>query len=205
MRAECSIDGCTEVVKAKGWCQRHYDKARNNGGDPLGGRGPRKPPKPPHVSAPLTYFNAHVMLVTPECIIWPFASNWGYGIVTIDGRPRRVHVVSCEIHHGPMPAPGMEAGHGPCHERACFNGAHVSWKTRLGNSADRRRDGTLTVGEAHVAAKLTDAAVLAIRARSAMGEGPVSLGRAFGVCTSNIRAITTGNTWKHLLPMSKGM
>lgn len=33
----CSVEGCGQPVRARGWCNRHYARARRHGGDPLGG------------------------------------------------------------------------------------------------------------------------------------------------------------------------
>lgn len=41
MTSTCSVDGCTSLVKCRGWCSAHYTRWRRNG-DPLKTR--RKPP-----------------------------------------------------------------------------------------------------------------------------------------------------------------
>lgn len=55
-------------------------------------------------------------------------------------------------------------------------------------------------GEAHPAAKLTEAAVADIRVRHALGESLSALGRAFRVDRSTIRAVVLGWTWKRRRP-----
>lgn len=150
-------------------------------GDPLGGG-----TTPGEV---LEYFWAHVHDRSDECMLWPFAiGGEGYGHIYVDGRVVPVHALACEVWHGPRP-PGTEAGHGGCHTRACWNGAHVSWLTRAENRRDRRRDGT--------AGKLTPGDVDAIRRRYAAGGiTQQRLAEQYGVTQPNIHAIVNGRSWR---------
>ena len=86
---------------------------------------------------------AEVVANPPEgCAIWPFGVNsHGYCHVTHNGKTRNAHRVALIILSGEDPA-GLVAAHGPCHNRACINPLHVSWKTKKENALDRLRDGT---------------------------------------------------------------
>src|SRR5690242_4489456 len=97
-------------------------------------------------------------------MIWPFSvDSSGYGQLHLNPPSFRVHVLACTGWHGPKPFPDADAAHGPCHNRRCWNGQHLSWKTRAENIADQLRDGTRAMGETHAFSRLTEADVLAIR------------------------------------------
>lgn len=144
------------------------------------------------------YYFAHLSDVTPECMIWPYSTgSAGYGQVTLNGHHRTVHVLACIAHHGPRP-PGMEAAHGPCHDRRCWNGRHLSWKTRAENAADRLRDGTAPRGERNPYAKLTAAAVIAIRSEHAAGHLQREIAVRHGVTQRTVSDVVRRNTWAHV-------
>ncbi len=66
------------------------------------------------------------------------------------------------------------------------------------NGEDRRRDGTLLLGETHPRAKLTEESVLEIR-RLHEGKWPISnLARRFQVTETCISSIVKRRTWRHI-------
>jgi len=138
---------------------------------------------------------------TEECIIWPFAqTTQGYGLVIINGVRCLAHRVACAIVHGEPLEPTMDAAHGPCHNRLCFNPKHISWETRQENILDRYRDNIMLYGEAVKISKLTEEQV--IEARKLYYEdkiSQVSLAAKYQVGRTTIREAIHGKTWKHLL------
>ena len=121
---------------------------------------------------------------TDDCLIWPYADNGkGYGVVVVNGKRRYAHVVAlelttprptgkvCSIKGNWVPGHKLDAAHGPCHDRACFNPLHSSWKTRAENLADKKRDGTdvYASNEDNGSCKLSNADVTRIRE---LWEGP---------------------------------
>ena len=138
------------------------------------------------------FFEAALTIETDECIVWPYSvSQRGYGRVRDGRRPREVHRLMCEIAHGPCP-PGMETAHGPCHDRRCFNPAHLSWQTAAQNAHDRLRDGTAKNG-----GPLTAADASAIREMYATGAWTqTALAAEFGVAIPTINHVVRRRRWK---------
>lgn len=114
------------------------------------------------------------------------------------GKQRKlwVHRAVLLAFSGPCPD-GMEARHlnGIPSDNRCAN---LAWGTRTENSDDKRRHGTMPVGERSGTAKLTDEDVVAVRDRHAAGEGIRALSRAFGVSHTQIRKIVSREDWAHV-------
>ena len=190
----CSIVQCVGNAHRSargrdGICANHVYRLMKYG-DPLGGRTPP--------GEPLRYLNEVVFAHHGEdCLVWPYARNSaGYGHLIIDGRHTLVSRAVCEHRQGPAPFDDAEAAHscGRGH-LGCCNQDHLRWDTTTGNFADKAQHGTLGNGEAHYAAKLTEADVLAIRASS---EPQSAIAKRYGVEQTNISAIKRRKSWKHV-------
>lgn len=133
---------------------------------------------------------------TDECVEWVGSRARGYGYVRIDGQQRAVHRLALVLATGIDP--DLEAAHGPCHNRACMNVRHLSWKTKSQNQLDRRRDGTLPrlYGERSGVAHLCEADVIEIRRST--GKTQNELAARFGVCQATIHRVLTRVTWQHI-------
>lgn len=69
-----------------------------------------------------------------DCWIWTgWKNDKGYGNIVIDGRRRRTHIVSYELHVGDVPT-GLELDH-LCRNRACVKPEHLEAVTHQVNIA----------------------------------------------------------------------
>jgi hypothetical protein len=136
------------------------------------------------------------------CWVGPWGTDRkGYGRVWIDGKAHRVHVLACEHHHGPKPSLDHQVAHAPgeCNNPACFRPDHLRWATPTENAADKKIDGTESVGERHGLSKLTESQVVEIIAMLKGGKlNRREIGEMFGVSRWAVSQIACGRTWKHL-------
>lgn len=144
------------------------------------------------------YFLANVFTQVEGCKVWPYstAGPGGYGVFRWERRQWYVHSLACQAFHGPRP-PGMVASHTPviCHTPRCFNGEHLTWKTRVADSLDRWADGTVQHGENWMNAKLTQSDVDYIRAQVAAGARQSEMAEMFGVGRPQVHRIVHNKQW----------
>ena len=112
----CSIDGCENVHRARGWCSTHYNRW-NKHGDPLH-------VAPRQFAPPFERFLSQIEVRDSGCIDWVGQVNLqGYGIIYVNGRNLRVHRYIWELEVGPIPE-GKVIDH-ICHNRVCCNVDHL--------------------------------------------------------------------------------
>lgn len=152
-------------------------------------------PTQPHMSTP--------------CWVWTGANNHkGYGCLRVRGERRNEHAHrhSWALANGPIPD-GLWVLH-HCDHPPCVNPDHLFLGTVKTNSEDMARkgrgknqisfaDGPL--GDAHPAAKLTEAIVRECRIRAAAGELQPELAREFGVGLGAMHNAIRRRTWKHVV------
>lgn len=110
---------------------------------------------------------------------------------------RRVHRLVLEAFAGPCPE-----GHEGLHGDGDMHNNHRSnlrWGTRTENVHDSMRHGTLPVGEAAAASKITEQDVRDIRAAQKAGESMRGLARRYGLALSTIEAIVHRRSWNHVI------
>lgn len=119
--------------------------------------------------------------------------------VCLEGRPgphMAVHRAVLLAWVGPCP-PNYEARHldgDPTNNRL----TNLRWGTRSENHADRRRHGTMQVGEASPHAKLTEQDVLEMkRLRGTISQ--IELAARFGVSQATVSRTLNGKRWVHLV------
>jgi hypothetical protein len=144
------------------------------------------------------FFEQSVVVETDDCILWPFNTNRGYGVVRINGIPTYVHCRAALLRYGPPPM-GLECAHS-CKNRNCFNYRHISYKSHSENLADRKRDGTenFAVGEQNGTARLTERHVHWVRRQLDLGSSVREISTYLKVPYSTINNIRRGSRWKWL-------
>lgn len=185
--AFCIEDGCGVKAYVRGFCNRHYHKARYAGS--------AMPPTKRELIE--RFFEQAIQSNTDACIDWPFGkTSICYGQTYMAGKPEHAHVYVCRLVHGEKPPEKDHAAHN-CGRPICVNPRHLRWATRAENMADKIRHGTDDRGEANVQAKLTDDAVREIRRLRGV-ETQRKLARRFGVRHTTIGAIQRGKNWAHV-------
>lgn len=136
---------------------------------------------------------------TPTCWLWTGGKQLGYGIIRYRRQIKRAHRVSWELHHGAIPEGAFVCHNCPGGDnRACVNPEHLWLGDVLSNTRDAAQKGTMRRGRTHYKARLTEEAVLEIRARYTQGETQRALATAYGVVPQTIEWIVNRKTWKHL-------
>jgi Autographiviridae endonuclease len=132
-----------------------------------------------------------------ECWIWTASVNLhGYGQILYRGRPTRAHRVAYELAYGPIPA-DMWVLH-RCDNRRCVRPDHLWLGTLQDNHADMVNKRRHTFGGRVGNAKLSDAAVVGIRALDLSRRGSLAAAaRQYGVSAATIRRIVNRVSWRH--------
>lgn len=136
--------------------------------------------------------------------VLPATARGGYARLEVAGRSQYAHRLSWELFQGPVPD-GLCVLH-RCDNPPCVNPAHLFLGTIVDNNRDRTEKGRTSRhgaprGEANPRARLTEAAVLAIRAeyRSFDRQRSIrALGRRYGVSSATVREVVKGVRWRHV-------
>lgn len=108
-----------------------------------------------------------------------------------------VHRAVASAFHGPPPTPDHEVAH-KNGDVADNRPSNIRWATHAENEADKVRHGTLPRGSRHANSKITEADIVAMRARRAAGETLAAIADDFGLCFQNVDLICRGKTWAHV-------
>lgn len=135
------------------------------------------------------------------CWIWTKARRGKYGAALMNGKVQDVHRISYKLTHGVIPD-GLWILH-KCDHGLCFRPEHIWAGTAAENIHDMDAKGRANrpsfKGEEHGMAKLTEADVLAIRARYPGKRGTVkALAEEYGVNRMTIFRVTNEKNWTHV-------
>lgn len=130
------------------------------------------------------------------CIIWAGSKDRdGYGTVSLAGKKYQAHRVAYSKHYG-IDIQGSVIRH-TCDNPPCVNPEHLIIGTHQDNMRDMVSRGRQrkAKGEQNSKAKLTAADVKHIRRLIANGEMLKDIAKNYGVRTTTITAIKTGQNW----------
>lgn len=134
---------------------------------------------------------------------WPWTDNrYGgteYGQFRIGERGWGAHRVAARIAFG-RPPEGRPMTLHSCDHQFCCNPAHLRYGTQADNVRDKQERGRQANGERIGLSRLTAAKVAEIRALYRRGHDPNqdALAKMFGVSSSTIHYVVTGQTWRHV-------
>lgn len=181
----CSVDGCGNPHNAKGYCDSHYARWKRHGDPTLGGAAKGDLMK---------FIDRALKSNTDSCVIWTFGKgSHGYGEIRYEGKMQTVPRLVCKLAHGASFLPSAQAAHS-CGNRACINPKHLRWATPIDNNADKLIHGTVSKGEKHGMAILSDANVLEIWNMKGK-KSQKDLAKEFGVSRQTITNIHTKIRW----------
>lgn len=152
---------------------------------------------------------AHVDEAT-GCWLWRGATtNSGYGLLRIAGISIRANRLAWSLSRKQEIPPGMCVMH-ICDRPACINPAHLEIGTHADNMADMSRKGRATrgskdsakrglnKGERNGHARLSEGAVINIRALRDAGFTMQKLATLFRTSIGNIHKVVSGDSWRHI-------
>lgn len=194
---KCSVHGCRNPARVRGWCNKHACRWRRHGNPTAGmdrdapldvrfwSRVNKDGPTQPHMDTP--------------CWVWTGNMSRGsvtYGMVRDGGRRMMAHRVSWAMVNGSVPD-GLFVMH-KCDHGPCVRPDHLDIGTNLDNIADKVRKGRQSRGHFSYRSKLTEADARAVVAAIAAGETFTAIASRFGVTRTNVYNIATGRSWRHI-------
>lgn len=212
--AMCAIPGCSGKVRARGWCDKHWQRWKRHG-DPLAQR--QNSPIPVslesndawllacHIDFPQYVVRSDGILISIVNPRRPLALHGGmagkyvaFRILNRDlsYRPIYCHTLVCETFHGARPD-GQEVRHKD--GASTHNWAeNLQWGTRSQNMHDKELHGTALIGERHNMAKLTDQDVRDIRLLAECGAPPWLPMRHYNISRMQHWRIVNRKNWTHI-------
>jgi hypothetical protein len=202
MIKKCSISGCDKVHEAKGFCNAHYLRLRNN-------KEMNNPIRKFHILKDINNMKSYMeknreikQVVNGMSPCWEWTRSRhrkGYGIVSADGKDHKAHRISMHIYKGFKLKSKLLICH-HCDNPPCFNPEHLYAGTMKENYADMVKRGreNHARGSNHGDAKLNEYIVKRIRLMRGFGTSYTETGRLVGISKTNARRICLRLIWKHI-------
>lgn len=191
----CDLPDCGAPFVARGMCRKHYMAWHRT--TPKHLRTPA--PGLSRLSVEERFWSKVDQSGGPNtCWPWqPSQQNQAHGQFFVSKERGTVpaHTFALEIATGVRCPPGKEGCH-HCDNPPCCNPSHLYYGTRQQNVDDMWARGRGRRGSRHRGALLTEAEVLAIRERFALGETTPALAGTFKVSRGCITDIVNGTNWK---------
>ena len=136
------MESCGRPHVARGWCAAHYTRWRQRGS--VEADRPVQAKAAYAKTAKARFAQRYWMDPKTGCWLWTgYVGEDGYGQFSVNGKGRRAHRVSYELHVGPIPE-GMTLDHrchnsddscpgGVCTHRRCVNPGHLEVVTNVEN------------------------------------------------------------------------
>ncbi len=189
MSKSCKVIDCSGKPVGRGWCGKHYARARRHNWTLDGTT---------EYGLPVHRRILQRSFVDRDTGCWVSRNTHnGYPRVTIGTKGADgvldLHRIMCERRHGPL-RQGQQARH-LCGNPACFNPAHLAPGSAFDNAQDMIGHGRSLTGGRNHKAKLTDSDVLEIRNSAESG---TALAQKYGVGKATISSIRHRRTWRHI-------
>ena len=187
----CTIEGCEKPVfiKKRGWCNMHYQRWRK-------GLDMHQPPKRSGGTLAERFASFIEIAPSDECLEWPgYRGTRDYGHFTYQNKLRKAHIVSYELHVGPISS-GMVIRH-KCDNPPCVNPRHLQIGMQAENVRDAVERGRWQIGETHNRAKLTESQVLEIRELAKTTPLNI-LAEKYSMDSSQVCRIVNRKSWRHI-------
>ena len=131
-----------------------------------------------------------------ECWPWTGYSEDGYGRFYYVDSMVGAHELALVFTTGESRHPGMDTCHS-CDNPICCNPSHLRFASRQSNVDDMIQRGRQARGQSNGQARLTEAQVVEIRERHALGATGRQLALDYQIGEGAVQAILTGRNWKH--------
>lgn len=143
---------------------------------------------------------AKALIINDEKSCWEWQGGKdkdGYGRIGDEGKTKRTHRVSWEVHFGPIPEENCVCHH--CDNPPCIRPDHLFLGTVYDNNHDKEKKNRQVRGESNGMRKLSDIEILEIRELYSAGKHTQKdLGEIFGVSPSAISRIVGNKRWNHV-------
>ena len=181
---ECSVENCSGIISAKGYCHKHYQRVRKTGSLERSTGIDR-------------FYRGFKKGGRSECWSWlKGKDDEGYGCIYFDGKRTRSHRVSYRLYYGIIPD-GLHVLH-RCDNPSCVNPYHLFLGTNKDNMKDKVSKNRQNKGSYVHCSKLTKEEVLEVVYLVSQGWSERKVSYFYNINSSSVNKIMTGISWSWL-------